>query len=136
MPVFPAFFRHVFHGKSESASSTSRSDGWGSGSGSSGLAHRNARPVKGASKDPYLLSREYEELDDLGNTHHASIEIKGTTTTIEGGCRGHPIPEQTVEALHNSPDTKALVFKSVHVESRPRVLEENPILPQSAYLRN
>ena len=98
--------------------------------------NRNARHARVSSKDPYLVSMDYKELNDMENGHGPPMEIKGTTTTIDGGRDNTSTPVQTVEGLHGSPETSALVSKSVQVVSHPRDMEENRLLPPPAHLRN
>lgn len=133
MPVLPAFFRHISTQRTE-AQNPPPYRGW-RGFGNSTIAYRNAKKMK-KSNDSYLLSTDYKELDDIENGHSPGGDVKGTTTMIDGGCSRTSIPEQTVETLHGSPATSALVSKSVRVESYPRALDGDHALPQPAYLRN
>ncbi len=131
MPVLPAFFRHVSHQLSHSNPSKSR-ESWRTAFGSS--TYRKAKANKG---DPYLLSTDYKELDNVESGHRLALAAKaGTTTTINARRSDNSIPAQTVEGLHGSPDTNALVSKSIQVESHPRPMtENNPIISQPAYFR-
>lgn len=88
------------------------------------------------SNESYLLSTDYKEIDDLENGHNPNGDIKGTMTMIDGGCSRTSIPEQTVEGLHGSPATSALVSKSVRVESYPRATEGDHSPPPPVYFRN
>lgn len=102
MPVIPAFFRHL---KTQRASTTQASstakESWKPSLGSNSLSYRAGarRPPRGSTKDPYLLSRDYKELDDLESANAlppassvvdviAVVKGGGTTTTIIDGGRG------------------------------------------------
>ena len=102
---------------------------------SSFISARKARPSKGSANDPYLISKDYQELDDLESGAH---DGKGTTTTtIKGGVSGSgsSIQGQMVEELQESPNSNALVSKSVHVESHPRVTGEARTAPLPVHVR-
>ena len=90
---------------------------------SSFISSRKGRPSKGSANDPYLISKDYQELDDLET---GVGDSKGTTTTtIKGGRSGSDIGQDAiVEELQESPDIRALVQKSVVVESHPRMVGE------------
>lgn len=117
MPIIPAFFRHVNHHWTQRSSKTG-SETWETGIGSNSLSYRAGRPPRGTNKDPYLLSRDYKELDDLEHQRPSREDIKGTTTIIDGGHHG-TTSEQTLEGFHTVPETGALVSRSVQVESHP-----------------
>ena len=87
---------------------------------SSFISSRKGRPSKGSANDPYLISKDYQELDDLES---GAGDGKGTTTTtIKGGRSGSDVgQEQIVEEFQESPTVSALVQRSVVVESHPRV---------------
>ena len=76
------------------------------------------------------MPREYQELDEVENGRNISHKTNGTMTTIQGGLDKSPFLSQMVE-MHDSPNTRAVVSKSVHVESCPRPIEEDPA-PQQA----
>ncbi len=100
---------------------------------SSFISARKTRPSKGSANDPYLISKDYQELDDLESGAH---DGKGTTTTtIKGGRSGSSTQEQMVEELQESPNSNALVSKSVHVESHPRVIGEARTAPLPVHVR-
>lgn len=132
MPVLPTFFRNTFNCKTASHSSKTRHDSYSRASGT--FAYRMARPTKGAPTDPYLLSADYKELDDIEHGHNYNGS-KGITTTINGGLSDVSIPEQTVEDLYGSPATSALVSKSVQIESHSRDEEVNHVFPQPVHFR-
>ena len=100
--------------------------------------HRNARPRRGGAADPCLLSMDNRELETLENGHNASDEIKGTTTTIEGGSAQTKlsVAGQTVEGLGGCSDTNTLVSRSVQVESFPRVMYETHLVQQPVILKD
>lgn len=119
MPVLPAFFRQVIRKRPESRSSKSRSKTYRVSPGSSNLAYRNARSTKGKKNDPYLLGREYEELDDLERGHRLSVNMKGTTTTIVGPSNQRSLLEQSFRALQDNQISSPLVSRnsSGHIAS-------------------
>ncbi len=97
------------------------------------ISARKARASKGSANDPYLISKDYQELDDLES---GANDSKGTTTTtIKGGRSDTSIPEPIIEELQESPNSSALVSKSVHVESYPRVMGEARTAPLPVHLR-
>ena len=97
---------------------------------SSFVSSRKGRPSKGSANDPYLISKDYQELDDLET---GAGDGKGTTTTtIKGGRSGSLIgQEPIVEELQESPNISALVQKSVLVESHPRVVGEPRVIGEA-----
>ena len=134
MPVLPAFFRHIALKRSEGQSGNTPRSGWKASLRSGTFGYRNARRIKKGSNDSYLLNTDYRDLDDP--EHGPVEEIKGgTTTMINGGGSDISIPQQTVEGLHGSLATSALVSKSIQVESHPRTVETLHVVPQPAYLK-
>ena len=125
MPVIPAFFRHI---KSQRAASSTAKESWKPSLGSNSLTyHAAGRPPRGSAKDPYLLSRDYKELDDLESANCTlqpalAIDIdvvKGggtTTTVIDGGDTSGDGPDRRREVAEGG---KLLVSRSVQVESHP-----------------
>lgn len=120
------------HLKSDSQASKTHTETWRTGNGT--FANRRKRSPGGSSKDPYLLSSEYKELDEIENGNKTSDRSEGTSTTIHSGVN-NPSIVQTVEGLHGSPDTNAMVSRSIHVESHSRALEDDRILPQPVHIK-
>ena len=58
-----------------------------------------------------------------------------TTTTIKGGRSGSSLQDPIVEELQERPNVSALVSKSVHVESHPRVMGEARTAPLPVHIR-
>ena len=135
MPVLPAFFRHVSRKGSKSLSFKSRSETGGAGPTSSSLVYHNARSTKVKSNDPFLLSREYEELDDLENGRRVLIDMRRTKTTVMGAGLERSLPEPSLASLQDSQSPNQLDSKTVQVTAQPCALEENPSLPLSAHVR-
>jgi hypothetical protein len=127
MPILPAFFRHISDQKSQSPKPS------GNGYMSSFISSRKARPSKGSANDPYLISKDYQELDDLESG--ANDGKATTTTTIKGGHSDSSIHGPIIEELQESPNASALVLKSVHVESHPRVIGEARTAPLPVHVR-
>lgn len=100
---------------------------------SSFISSRKARPSKGSANDPYLISKDYQELDDLESG--ANDGKATTTTTIKGGHSDNSIHEPVIEELREIPNVSALVSKSVHVESHPRVIGEARTAPLPVHIR-
>lgn len=94
---------------------------------------KNTRPKRKG--DPYLLSTT-DELEK-GFPGQEAFEVKGTTTIVEARRSSDTsTPAQTVEGLHGSPETNALVSRSIQIESHPRTMrEKNPITVQPAHFR-
>lgn len=97
MPVIPAFFRHIKSKRATTQASSTAKESWKPSLGSNSLSYRAAgRPPRGSTKDPYLLSRDYKELDDLESANalpSSTVDVVvvdddvvlkggGTTTTI------------------------------------------------------
>lgn len=131
MPVIPAFFRHIKAQRATQASSTAK-DSWKPSLGSNSLSHRAAgRPPRGSTKDPYLLSRDYKELDDLESanalpTSAVDVDVVvlkggGTTTTVIDGGRsgggGSAGSRGLVEDGEKRRRAEVMVSRSVQVES-------------------
>lgn len=133
MPILPAFFRHVSHQLSNSDPSKAQRESWRTAFGSTSYVRKNARPKRKG--DPYLLSTT-DELEK-GFPGQESFEVKGTTTIVEARRSSDTsTPAQTVEGLHGSPETNALVSRSIQIESHPRtMLEKNPVVSQPAHIR-
>lgn len=133
MPILPAFFRHISHRLSHSDPGKAQRESWRTAFGSTSYVRKNARTKRKG--DPYLLSTT-DELEK-GFPGQESFEVKGTTTIVEARRSSDTsTPAQTVEGLHGSPETNALVSRSIQIESHPRpVREENPITSQPAHLR-
>lgn len=133
MPILPAFFRHVSHQLSNSDPSKAQRESWRTAFGSISYVRKNARPKRKG--DPYLLSTT-DELEK-GFPGQESFEVKGTTTIVEARRSSDTsTPAQTVEGLHGSPETNALVSRSIQIESHPRtMLEKNPVIAQPAHFR-
>lgn len=133
MPVLPGLYRYYVKPKSQSRSSKSRTESWKRAIGSGTFGSGGKR--KKRSHDPYLLTTDYKELDDIEHGHMLPEEIKGTTTTIKGGCSETSISNQAVEGLHQNPNTKAVVTRSVQVDSYPRAMDANPIAPPPVHMK-
>ena len=127
MPILPAFFRHISGPRSSSSKPS------GNGYISSFISNRKSRPSKGSANDPYLISKDYQELDDLESRGNDSKGI--TTTVIKGGRSDTSIQDTIVEELQESPRNNAVVSKSVHVESHLRVFGEARTAPVPAHIR-
>lgn len=122
MPILPAFFRHHFHPTTGSQSSKALSASWKKGLPSSNSASRNAR-LK-ASRDPYLLNRNYSELNELeSGTNNTIVEIRGTIK-MDDGHDPAPLPDHAVDGFYGDPNNRVIVSRSVQVESHPRGIKE------------
>lgn len=130
MPALPAFFHHINPSRQSKSSTPGRGDWRSSGTGR--LGYWKAESMRVAANDPYLLSTECRELDDVENHRSISYKTNGTMTTIQGGLQNSPILSQKVECLHDNPNTHAVVSRSVQVESHPRLFQEDPASPQQA----
>ena len=120
------------HSQSESKASISHHETWGTANGT--FVNRKKRSLGVSSKDPYLLTSEYNELDEVENGKKNSVGRNGTTTTIHSELND-PTILQTVKSLHGSPETNAIVSRSIQVESHSRTAEDDRILPQPVYFR-
>ncbi|MCJ1469736.1 hypothetical protein MMC07_008377 [Pseudocyphellaria aurata] len=120
MPILPALYNRMAHLKSESRASKTHAETWRTGNGT--FANRRKRSLRGSSKDPYLLSSEYKELDEIENGNKTSARSEGTSTTIHSGVND-PTIVQTVEGLHGSPESNAIVssFAHGHTLQSPRI---------------
>lgn len=140
MPVIPAFFRHMKSKRATTQASSTAKESWKPSLGSNSLSYRAAgRPPRGSTKDPYLLSRDYKELDDLESANALPtsavdvdvVVIKGggtTTTIIDGGSNagggggggaGGVGGRGVVEDGEKRRKAEVMVSRSVQVESHP-----------------
>ncbi len=142
MPVIPAFFRHMKSKRATTQASSTAKESWKPSLGSNSLSYRAAgRPPRGSTKDPYLLSRDYKELDDLESANALPtsavdvdvVVIKGggtTTTVIDGGSNagggggggaggGGGGGRGVVEDGEKRRKAEVMVSRSVQVESHP-----------------
>lgn len=137
MPVIPAFFRHMKSQRATTQASSTAKESWKPSLGSNSLSYRAAgRPPRGSTKDPYLLSRDYKELDDLESANALAtsaidvdiVVIKGggtTTTVIDGGSSagagggGVGSSKGVVEDGEKRRKAEVMVSRSVQVESHP-----------------
>lgn len=141
MPVIPAFFRHMKSKRATTQASSTAKESWKPSLGSNSLSYRAAgRPPRGSTKDPYLLSRDYKELDDLESANALPtpavdvdvVVIKGggtTTTVIDGGSNAgagagggggsSSSSRGVVEDGEKRRKAEVMVSKSVQVESHP-----------------
>ena len=117
------------------SSSTPYSSGWKAAFGGHSLTHHKVRPSRGGANDPYLLSAEQTELDDLETGRSATTDSKGITTTIKGGRREMSTLELPLEGIPENPNTKAIVSRSIHIESYPRTIEGDLALQPPAQIR-
>lgn len=90
MPVIPAFFRHLKSKRATTQASSTAKESWKPSLGSNSLSYRaSGRPPRGSTKDPYLLSRDYKELDDLESanalTASSAVDVVDDVTVLKGG---------------------------------------------------
>lgn len=90
MPVIPAFFRHIKSKRATTQASSTAKESWKPSLGSNSLSYRaSGRPPRGSTKDPYLLSRDYKELDDLESanalTASSAVDVVDDVTVLKGG---------------------------------------------------
>ena len=138
MPVLPALYNHVFRKRGvESESwkqSYSNKQTYSQGSG----GYRHSRSAKIGSRDPYLISKQYTELDDMEQGHRRGKSKGTTTTTIEAGDDRNSSFEQTFEALNGHPHTNALVSRSIQIDTRTRSepsIDGSPTRMQPAFVK-
>ncbi|KAI9747944.1 MAG: hypothetical protein M1815_003738 [Lichina confinis] len=132
MPVLPAFFRHVIRQKALTGASASGPDSrktYGSG----GLGYRRSgRPVKSGDNDTYLLSVDYQELEDIESktTHGSGVKV---STNQGNDMASQP---RTVDGVQINPHTDVIVSRSIQVESHCPDMITNASRPLPAHVRH